>query len=367
MRGKEQKGKIYIIRTKDKAGAYKYSNVVKKLSASAKKAELKIKNIKGDYPCSELFGKDIKSRIREVLDERDILGEIKGERSVWVFLNETILSPLGLVYIIHILLAVFIAAVFKPAFEIFNNVPESMLEQDISNWYIFILALLFLIIVFIVIPFIPITLFDRFVRGILFNAYENEDFLLWWRKFISIILAPILALAAIIVMLIWPIFLFVIIAFLIIDFFYSFTRKIFFNDYIKKLAFSLWMRKEIICVILALAATIVMLIWPIFLFVIIAFLIIDFFYSLTRKKFFNDRVKDFIKKISSKFIDPKFSEATLVVKLRKKLSKNYVKYRKYKRTYDIFIKFLLVYILLKVMDTMLNYSNSLHETANQLL
>ncbi len=127
------------------------------------------------------------------------------------------------------------------------------------------------------------------------------------------------------------------------------------------------MRKEIICVILALAATIVMLIWPIFLFVIIAFLIIDFFYSLTRKKFFNDRVKDFIKKISSKFIDPKFSEATLVVKLRKKLSKNYVKYRKYKRTYDIFIKFLLMYILLKVMDTMLNYSNSLHETANQLL
>ena len=71
------------------------------------------------------------------------------KRSVWVFLNETILSPLGLVYIIHILLAVFIAAVFKPAFEVFNNVLKSMLEQDISNWYIFILALLFLIIVFI--------------------------------------------------------------------------------------------------------------------------------------------------------------------------------------------------------------------------
>ena len=115
MRGKEQKGKICIIQTKDRAGAYKYSNVVKKLSACAKKAELKIKNIKGNYPCNQLFGKDIKSRIREVLDREDILGEIKGERSVWVFLNETILSPLGLVYIIHILLAVFIAAVFKPA------------------------------------------------------------------------------------------------------------------------------------------------------------------------------------------------------------------------------------------------------------
>ncbi len=139
MRGKEQKGKIYIIRTKDKAGAYKYSNVVKKLSASAKKAELKIKNIKGDYPCNELFGKDIKSRIREVLDERDILGEIKGERSVWVFLNETILSPLGLVYIIHILLAVFIAAVFKPIIEYNFMIINNMRDQDISKRFISII------------------------------------------------------------------------------------------------------------------------------------------------------------------------------------------------------------------------------------